>query len=63
MQFNNQGSICTFTPDNDVEKKWMSDNLETETWQWQGNSLVVDHRMAHDLVEVMQYEDINIRAT
>jgi hypothetical protein len=63
MQFDNQGSICTFTPVDAKEKKWVEDNLSIEPWQWQGGSLVVDHRMAHDIVDFMQEQGIEVQSS
>lgn len=56
MLVNDQGTIVTFTPEGDYEYEWMMVNLETEAWQWQGRSLVVDHRPAQDLIELFQHE-------
>lgn len=56
MVVNDQGSVVIFTPEGDFEYEWMMLNLETEPWQWQGRSLVVDHRPAQDLVEIIQHE-------
>jgi hypothetical protein len=54
MIVNNEGSVVTFTPEGDYEYKWMMSNLETETWQWLGKSLVVDHRPAQDLLALFE---------
>lgn len=56
MVVNDQGTVVIFTPEGDLEYEWMMINLETEAWQWQGKSLVVDHRPAQDLIEVFQHE-------
>jgi hypothetical protein len=56
MVVSDQGSIVVFTPESDYEYEWMTLNLQTEDWQWQGRSLVVDHRPAQDLVDIMQSE-------
>jgi hypothetical protein len=56
MVVNDQGSVVIFTPEGDFEYEWMMLNLETESWQWQGRSLVVDHRPAQDLVDLIQHE-------
>jgi len=61
MQVSNQGSICMFTPDSETEKAWMKEVFEIEAWQWSGGSLAVDHRMSHDLIEVMQDEGLSVK--
>ena len=56
MVVNDQGSVVIFTPEGDFEYEWMMLALETEPWQWQGRSLVVDHRPAQGLVELIEGE-------
>jgi hypothetical protein len=53
MIIKNDGSVVLFTPEGDFEYEWMTLNLETEGWQWLGRSLVVDHRMAPDLEDLV----------
>ena len=50
-----------FTPDSETEKAWMKEVFEIEAWQWSGGSLAVDHRMSHDLIEVMQDEGLSVK--
>jgi hypothetical protein len=56
MIVQNEGTVVMFTPEGDYEYEWMMVNLETESWQWQGRSLVVDHRPAQDLIEHLEDE-------
>jgi hypothetical protein len=51
MIIDNQGSVVVFSPEGDLEYEWLTLNTETEPYQWQGRSLVVDHRYAEDLIE------------
>ena len=39
-----QGSIFTFTPLNNAAREWIKDHVDYEDWQWNGRTLVVDHR-------------------
>ena len=50
------GSLVGFTPLNDNARQWMNDNVESESWQWLGRSLQVDHRMAQGLVDLIEEE-------
>ena len=56
MVVNDQGSVVVFTPEGDYEYEWLMLNTDNEPWQWQGRSLVVDHRPAQGLVEYLESE-------
>jgi hypothetical protein len=45
-----EGTIVTFTPLTDEARDWFDDNVHSESWQWLGRALGVDHRLASDLV-------------
>lgn len=53
MIIKNEGTVVLFSPESDYEYEFMMVNLETEGWQWLGKSLVVDHRMASDLTDII----------
>jgi len=38
----------------DEAEAWIADNVASEGWQWMGNILWVDHRMAGPVIEGMQ---------
>ena len=42
----NEGTVFVFCPLTAAAKEWIDENVESEAWQWFGNSLVVDHRFA-----------------
>ena len=50
----NEGTIWTFEPVTDQAKDWIAQEIEIESWQWMGPMFAVDHRMAQDLVGVLQ---------
>jgi hypothetical protein len=54
MVIEDQGTVVLFTPEGDYEHEWLALNVESEPWQWLGKSLVVDHRMAQGLVEMVE---------
>jgi hypothetical protein len=58
MIVDNQGSVVVFTPEGDREHTWLAHNTDNEPWQWQGSSLVVDHRLARDLLSAIEAEGI-----
>jgi hypothetical protein len=47
---NNQGTIACFAPLTARAKEWFDENVQSESWQWRGNALAVDHRCAADLM-------------
>ena len=50
----NAGIVFTFCPLTDRAKEWIDQNVETESWQWFGHALVVEHRYAWGLAQGMQ---------
>jgi hypothetical protein len=51
FNINDGGSIVSITPLTAQAREWMTDNVHTESWQWMGPTLAVDHRMAQDLID------------
>jgi len=47
----NQGTIMVLTPQTQKAKDWFDENVEAEGWQWIGDGLGVDHRMAENLLQ------------
>ena len=47
----NEGSVVQFMPEGDFEYEWLMLNTDSEPYQWMGRNLVVDHRMAGDLIQ------------
>ena len=45
----NQGSLIGFQPVSDAAKEWFEHNVASEDWQWFGNTLWVEHRLAKEL--------------
>jgi len=56
-----EGSVFLFTPLTKPGKKWFSENVHTEAWQWLGPSLGVDTRFADDLLCGMESDGLHIR--
>jgi hypothetical protein len=54
MRIENNGSVVLFVPTTPAELQWLRVNTQNEDWQWQGDSLVVDHRPAQFLMEAVQ---------
>jgi hypothetical protein len=43
-----------FCPLTERAQTWIDENVETESWQWFGNVLVVEHRYAWGLANGMK---------
>jgi len=46
----NEGTIVMLTPMTPDVKEWFDENVQSEGWQWMGESLCIDSRFAMDLV-------------
>jgi hypothetical protein len=49
----NAGTVFTFCPLTARAKTWIDDNVQTESYQWLGNVLIVEHRYAWGLAQGM----------
>ena len=47
----NEGTVWVFNPLTPAAKEWFDENVESESWQWLGTSLVVDHGFAMGLIQ------------
>lgn len=45
------GTIVTFHPLTQRARAWFDEFVQAEPWQWLGQRLSVDHRMAMPLIE------------
>lgn len=50
----NNGYIIIFTPDTKRAADWLNSNVQSESWQWLGNALCVEHRYADGLIELIK---------
>jgi len=51
-----EGPIVLFEPLSDTAREWLDDTVNAEPWQYFGNALVVDHRMAQGLYDLIVEE-------
>lgn len=49
----NEGTVVSFRPVSEAGKAFIEENVESESWQWLGDALVVDHRYAEPLIQGM----------
>lgn len=50
------GSVVSFKALNDRAETWLADNVQSESWQWFGHQLIVDHRPAQGLIDLIEEE-------
>ncbi len=49
-----QGTIFAFHVNTPAGREWFAENVETESWQWLGNTLGVEPRYAERIVQGLQ---------
>jgi len=45
----NEGTLVGFEPVSEAAQDWFRLNVSADSWQWMGNLLWVDHRLAKEL--------------
>lgn len=58
---NNVGTLYTFCPLTLRAKEWIDEYVQTESWQWFGHALVVEHRYAWGLAQGMKDAGLVLR--
>jgi len=56
----NEGNIFMLEFCSDRAKAWQEEFISTESWQWLGSRLAVDHRFAVGVVEAMQRDGLSV---
>ncbi len=56
----NDGSVIGFTPLTPAAQEFFDERIETESWQWMGPTLWVDHRTVEALVDGMLSEGLEV---
>lgn len=51
-----QGSIVMLRPNTDAARDWLDVSVHSEPWQWQGDFLCMDHRMAQPVLDGIEEE-------
>lgn len=60
VQVDNSGSIVGLTPITPAAREWIEEHCQTEPWQWMGETLNVDTRMAGNILEGMQADGLTV---
>jgi hypothetical protein len=51
-----EGTIIMLRPNTDAARDWLDENVQSESWQWQGMFLCIDHRVAQPLIDGIEEE-------
>jgi hypothetical protein len=60
FEVNDMGTVVSITPMNKDAQKHLMGNVKTESWQWMGPSLCVDHRYAEPIIANVQEEGFTV---
>jgi hypothetical protein len=55
-----EGTIVQFIPKTEAGRTFLHQMLHTEPWQWLGNTLCIDHRMAQGVIDGAENEGLRI---
>jgi hypothetical protein len=54
VQIDARGSIAMFRPLSLRANRWFAAHVHSESWQWLGGALCVEHRYSHDLIRAIK---------
>ncbi len=60
VRVNDYGSVMLITPLTRQAHEWMEMNTDQEPWEWLGESLSVEPRLAYDLAFAMELDGLNV---
>lgn len=53
IRVRDEGTVVGFQPVTEAGRGWIDDNVVSEGWQWMGDTLWVDNRVAADLLRAV----------
>lgn len=58
-----EGTLIGFEPVSEAAIEWFAANVSADSWQWFGNLLWVDQRLARDLLDaIVNDTDLTLKA-
>ena len=60
INITNNGSVFSFQPVTKAGKDWIEKNVQTEPWQWLGDTLAIESRFAGELADGMISDGLEI---
>ena len=54
FQIADRGTVFLIRPLHEAARRWLTENVVSEPWQWHDGALAVDHRLARDLVDEIE---------
>jgi len=61
LAFENGGSIVMIRPLNEVGRRWLDDNVHTESWQHFGGAIAAEPRMAVVVYDGARNDGLEVR--
>ncbi len=52
------GTVHQYIPETERGLEWLRSQLHTESWQWLGNTVVIDRRASEHLMELIATNDL-----
>ncbi len=52
-ELNEMQTVYGIQPITESAREWIDDNVQSESWQWLGQTLVIDHRFIEDVFNGM----------
>ncbi len=60
IRVEDHGTVALVIPMTDAGRKWITDNVETESWQWLGGALAVEPRCVDSLAAGMSGDGLAV---
>jgi DNA-binding LacI/PurR family transcriptional regulator len=60
LDVRNEGTIIVFTPQTEAGKHFLQEVLYTDSYQWFGGALCIDHRMARGVIDAAKGEGLTV---
>lgn len=60
VAISDEGTIVLFKPLTEAAREWISDHVQSESWQWLAGRLAVEHRYASVLIEAMRGDGLTV---
>lgn len=57
-----QGTIVLFTLTSPAARDWFDENVQSECWQWLGQSCGIEHRYAGNLIDGLHADGLIVEA-
>lgn len=60
IRVQNHGSVVLLVPESDAAREWLTDNCNTEPWQWFRGGLAIERCYADNIIEAAQCDGLEV---